>query len=135
MHLDECRLWTKWRNKRQGHGRLQINRKKWLIHRLAWLQYNGDIPTNKMVLHKCNVPNCYNINHLYLGDRSQNTKDSVRAGTHNMARKEACPKGHPYDSVNTYVYTRKNGGINRACRFCRAASTKQYFAKKRGAKS
>ena len=32
--------------------------------------------------HACNNPACLNPNHLYLGDQSTNTEDSVYAGTH-----------------------------------------------------
>lgn len=119
MNISEpCVLWTKWQNKRQGHGRTEIKGKKWLVHRLVWAQHNGEPPEGKMVLHGCNIPNCYNINHLYLGDRSQNTKDSVKAGTHNMARKTHCPQGHEYDAKNTYFYNKPTGGTYRMCRVC-----------------
>lgn len=37
-----------------------------------------------------------------------------------------CPKGHPYDEANTYVYVRRDGSMNRACRACRSDATRRY---------
>jgi len=57
------------------------------------------------------------LENLRWGTRSENRKDSVRNGTHNMASKTHCPQGHPYTAGNTYVYP----GGNRACNECRRA--------------
>lgn len=38
-------------------------------NRVAWILANGYIPEGMSVLHKCNITNCCNLEHLYLGDR------------------------------------------------------------------
>jgi hypothetical protein len=52
--------------------------------------------------------------HLYVGDTSSNTLDTVKAGTHyggaNHRAKTTCPKGHPYDLLD-------NAG-KRRCTIC-----------------
>jgi hypothetical protein len=49
---------------------------------------------------------------------SANQLDSVRNGTHRLARVTHCPKGHPYSPENTYNHP--SGG--RICRTCRRAN-------------
>ena len=53
------------------------------------------------VCHTCHNPKCINVKHLYVGSRSSNACDSVKAGTHNMARKEYCINGHKFEPSNT----------------------------------
>lgn len=50
-------------------------------HRVAWRLFNGD-PGNKMVLHKCDVRNCVNPDHLFLGTQLDNMRDCVVKGRH-----------------------------------------------------
>ncbi|SEE26631.1 NUMOD4 motif-containing protein [Gordonia malaquae] len=50
---------------------------------------------------------------LAWGSRSENTHDKVRHGTHPMARKTHCKRGHPLSGPNVYMI---NGG--RRCRTC-----------------
>lgn len=42
------------------------------------------------------------------------------------SQRTECPKGHPYDEVNTYTYTRHDGSVNRSCRACRSEATRRY---------
>lgn len=76
---DGCWLW-------QGccegaHGRIGHNGEVLRVHRLAWELFNGAIPADKWVLHKCiGHGNCWNPNHLYLGDALQNVQDRVEQG-------------------------------------------------------
>lgn len=43
------------------------------------------------------------------------------------ARKTHCPKGHPYDEVNTYIDPKGK----RRCRICRQRDTTRQTAKRR----
>jgi hypothetical protein len=47
-----------------------------------WLYKDFDLSNPFMILHKCNNTMCVNPEHLYLGTGSDNTNDSVLAGTH-----------------------------------------------------
>lgn len=51
-------------------------------HRVAWVLANGDLPSDKMVLHKCDVPRCINPDHLFLGTAMDNSRDMVSKGRH-----------------------------------------------------
>ena len=70
-----------------------------------------------------------NRNHDYLpnlawGTAAQNVADSVRNGTHNMARKTHCPRNHEYSEENTLIVVR-NGCEERICRKCKRLRERQ----------
>ena len=47
-----------------------------------WEYGNGPIPDGILVLHKCDNRPCVNyVEHLYLGNNSDNMRDAIRAGT------------------------------------------------------
>jgi len=47
-------------------------------HRVAWMLAYGPIPSGKSVLHRCDVRNCVNPEHLFLGSHQDNMTDMVR---------------------------------------------------------
>jgi hypothetical protein len=49
-------------------------------HRAAWALVHGSIPDGAHVLHHCDVRNCVNPNHLYLGTPSDNMRDRADRG-------------------------------------------------------
>ena len=49
-------------------------------HRAAWLFTHGPIPQGLHVLHRCDVPNCCNPKHLWLGTRQDNMDDMRNKG-------------------------------------------------------
>lgn len=53
-------------------------------HRVSWRLFNGD-PGDKMVLHKCDVRNCVNPAHLFLGTQLDNMRDCAAKGRHKSA--------------------------------------------------
>ena len=71
-----CGLWTSTLD-RAGYGRLGINKKMRLVHRLVWEMANGPIPAGLHVLHRCDTPSCLNIKHLFLGTQQDNMADKV----------------------------------------------------------
>jgi hypothetical protein len=46
-----------------------------LTSRAAWRLLVGPIPTRALVLHKCDVAQCVNPDHLYLGTQADNVRD------------------------------------------------------------
>ena len=72
---ETCWLWTQARSKSFGYGRFSLNGKRWRAHVLSYVIHFGPIPDGKFVLHKCDVTNCVNPDHLFLGDPADNVKD------------------------------------------------------------
>lgn len=63
-----------------GYGVFSIRRKTIGAHRASWRLYNGDIPDDLQVLHKCDNRKCVNPYHLYLGTIEDNMRDKVERG-------------------------------------------------------
>ena len=49
-------------------------------HRVAWQLKCGPIPAKMLVCHRCDVPSCINVDHLFLGTPKENTYDAIRKG-------------------------------------------------------
>ncbi len=67
MPVTECGCWI-WMAAcyRFGHGQLVYNKQHIAAHRASWSAFRGPIPDGMHVLHKCNIPQCINPDHLYL---------------------------------------------------------------------
>ena len=95
-------------------------------HRAAWLLTYGEISQGRWVLHHCDNPPCVRPEHLYLGDRVDNMRDTVTRHRHFQQQKTHCRNGHPYDEANTIHY--KN---QRRCRTCVKAQQAAWKAKQK----
>ncbi|KKL80704.1 hypothetical protein LCGC14_2002090 [marine sediment metagenome] len=104
---------------RYGYGKMAVESKPLLTHRLAWEIAYGSIPEGIQVLHLCDTPPCILPWHLYLGTPADNMRDMAR-------RKTSCVHGHPFDEANTYYAP--NGG--RHCRACAVCNTHRYRGRK-----
>ena len=59
------------------YGRIYIDSIQFKSHRISWHIANGDIPSGKLILHKCDNKKCVNPSHLYLGTSSDNMRDRL----------------------------------------------------------
>ena len=91
---DECWLWQASTDK-DGYGQIggisKTSGKKTMLkaHRVSWEIENGSIDGDILqALHKCDVRNCVNPKHLFLGTTQDNTADMKAKG---RARWGECP--------------------------------------------
>jgi hypothetical protein len=60
-----------------GYGEMMIKRGRWKAHRYSYVLLVGEIPADRLVLHKCDNTSCVNPSHLFLGDHVDNQKDKT----------------------------------------------------------
>jgi hypothetical protein len=77
--MSECILWDK-SISNTGYGHAWRNGKSVGAHRAAYEDANGTIPQGLFVLHRCDVKQCVNPDHLYLGTPKDNARDAIERG-------------------------------------------------------
>ena len=88
---DSCWVWTGCHSS-LGYGKLTRNNKSYKAHRYSWMIHNGSIPSGMFVLHHCDVPNCVNPDHLFLGTQTDNMKDMDNKGRRTIGEKKSNAK-------------------------------------------
>lgn len=112
-----CIEWTGARTA-HGYGEKRVGTKVMYVHRLAWEDAHGPLAEGEQVLHGCDNPPCFSIEHLFLGTPKTNSDDKHAKGrARNGRERDHCVHGHPYDEANTYW--RKDRPGHRECRACR----------------
>lgn len=74
-----CWLWNGSRNA-DGYGRLKQQAKWVRAHRFAYRLVHGPLPDGLLVCHRCDVRNCCNPDHLFLGTSRDNNRDMIEKG-------------------------------------------------------
>lgn len=74
-----CRLWNGSPG-RPRYGYVWQNGRNRLAHRVAYELVHGPIQDDMCVCHKCDVPRCVNIKHLFLGTQLDNIRDRSDKG-------------------------------------------------------
>ena len=64
----------------QGYGDASYQGSHIRAHRLSWIIHFGNIPSDMMILHRCDNPPCVRPDHLFLGDAGDNARDRVQKG-------------------------------------------------------
>ena len=63
-----------------GYGKLAFSGETIKTHVLMYMHKFGDIPEEMCVCHKCNIKNCIEPSHLYLGTSSDNNSQAWKDG-------------------------------------------------------
>lgn len=77
--MSGCWLWTRFTHS-FGYGCFWMNGKTITSHRASWIIFRGEIPQGMSVLHRCDIPECVNPDHLFLGTQGDNVRDCVDKG-------------------------------------------------------
>lgn len=75
-----CWLWTAAIHKKKGYGSARMRGRNYAAHRLSYQMHKGAIPDTLLVCHQCDVRNCVNPDHLWLGTNKANMKDMADKG-------------------------------------------------------
>lgn len=82
VKTETCWLWVGARD-RKGYGKITIDDRPVLAHRLSWELVHGPIPDGLNALHNCpggDNPSCVNPAHLFLGTLQDNNADMLAKG-------------------------------------------------------
>ena len=120
IKTSECWAWTGHKHAK-GYGVFNIKSKKLKAHRVSYELHIGAIPDGLHVLHKCDVPECTNPEHLYVGTNEQNVADKMNRKRHKAFSITHCPKGHEYPPA----------GGKRHCITCGRIYSRDYQRRKR----
>jgi hypothetical protein len=79
--VTNCWLWQNSKDS-AGYGTFRYNGKIWKAHRVSFELFKTLIPSPKNIdiCHKCDVRNCVNPDHLFLGTDIDNVADKIRKG-------------------------------------------------------
>lgn len=116
---EKCWLWTGC-IRRGGYGWFRAEGRSKLAHRVSYEIHKGPIPDGLSLDHLCRVTSCVNPDHLEPVTRGENVLRGEGLSAQN-ARKTHCPKGHPYNAVNTEIQRDRKGRRGRRCRVCHRA--------------
>lgn len=128
LKTDSCWIWQGYKNPITGYGTIEINKKPHLVHRISYELFNNiKLPNGHEVEinHICRNRLCVNPTHLELVTHRENTLKGIGI-TALHAITTHCPKGHPYNELNTYH--RPDGG--RDCKICSRERSKKYLVHK-----
>lgn len=70
-----CWEWKKSKASALKYGVISFYKRMYYVHRLSYRLFKGEIPNDKVIMHICDNPPCFNPNHLQLGTPKENSND------------------------------------------------------------
>lgn len=116
-----------------GYGRIRVDGKTMLTHRVSYLFHKGEVIPPLELDHLCRNPSCVNPDHLEPVTRKVNTGRGNCAKVQRELRcsQTHCKNGHPLSGENLYLNPKRH----RECRTCRNLATKRSQENKIGKRS
>lgn len=109
---DGCWRWDGCHNTANQYGRVGYRGATWYTHRLIFTLINGPIPDGLHIDHLCRNRRCFKPEHLEPVTQRVNTLRGDTLPARQLLITH-CPKGHPYDDLNT-----RASKYGRKCREC-----------------
>ena len=72
-----CHIWERCTIPK-GYGWMYLNGTQTAAHRFSYAAYVGPVPRLMQVCHRCDMPQCVNPGHLFLGTSEENQNDKGR---------------------------------------------------------
>ena len=110
-----------------GYARITMRGKRFLVHRVAYQLFKGQIRYGQQLDHLCRVRNCFNPAHLEAVTARVNALRGYGACAIN-ARKKTCKNGHRFTLNNTSI---RNQGKGRSCRKCNKVDQQNRWKKEK----
>jgi hypothetical protein len=94
-------------------------------HRAMYMIHFGvKLATEQYVLHRCDVRDCINPDHLWIGTAKENNNDCAKKGRHYEGSKTHCHRNHEFTPENTSYKRGKTGKLARTCKTCNLIKTR-----------
>jgi len=78
-----CHLWTGSKNSQNGYGAINIEGHAVSVVKTLWELKIGKVPEGLELLHSCDVRQCVNLDHTFLGTQKDNMQDMISKGRQN----------------------------------------------------
>ena len=121
VSIDDNGCW-KWTSSHadNGYGMIWKGTKNVAAHRESYRLFVGPVRDDDIVCHKCDVRDCVNPEHLFLGDRGDNNRDMFAKKRHkfgsasHLAKLTEASVREILDSPETNTSLAKHYGVNQS---------------------
>lgn len=76
---NDCLIWQG-AHSAAGYGNVRVDGRVQAVHKVVYLASYGMTSTDTLVCHSCDVRDCCEPEHLFLGTYSDNTRDAIEKG-------------------------------------------------------